>query len=111
MALKVRLTFVPQQGPQHAFITSPCDITVYGGSRGGGKTYGSLGDFFIHAEEHGQDARGLIVRKSREDLKDTIAIGQIMYGNSAKWNEKGSYFRFYNGARLYAAYLEKDKDA
>jgi len=108
---RVRLSFTPQAGPQVAFLRCPADIVVYGGSRGGGKTYAVLGEFWLHAEEHGVYARGLIVRKSREDLKDTIAQAQIMYGSAAKWIEKGAYFRFSNGARLYAAYLEKDKDA
>lgn len=33
---KINLSFIPQEGPQVAFIRSPCDITVYGGARGGG---------------------------------------------------------------------------
>jgi len=31
---KVRFGFVPQAGPQQAFIECPCDIVVYGGARG-----------------------------------------------------------------------------
>lgn len=107
----VRLGFVPQAGPQMAFIQSPCDITIFGGSRGGGKTYAALGDFFIHAEDHGMAARGLMVRKTREDLKDTQATALLMYGNAATWRDKGSFFEFHNGARLYLAYLENDRDA
>lgn len=110
-ARRIKLSFVPQPGPQVAFLKCPCDIVVYGGARGGGKTYSVLGEFWIHAEENGVAARGLIVRKSREDLKDTIAIAAVMYGNAAKWIEKGAYFRFHNGARLYAAYLENERDA
>lgn len=107
----VDLRFSPQPGPQTAFIHSPCDITVYGGARGGGKTLGALGDFWLHAEAYGQRARGLMVRKTREDLKDTILTGQIMFGSAAHYHEKGNYFRFKNGARLYCAYLENDDDA
>jgi hypothetical protein len=108
---RIRVSFAPQEGPQAAYIDSPFDITVYGGARGGGKTFGSLGDFFIHAMEHGVDARGLMVRKTREDLNDTIAIAEVMYAGTAKWTDKGSFFRFSNGARLYCAYLERDQDA
>ncbi|MDO6383432.1 terminase large subunit domain-containing protein [Leptospira santarosai] len=32
----------PQPGPQEAFLASPADITFYGGSAGGGKSYGLL---------------------------------------------------------------------
>jgi hypothetical protein len=110
-ALQIDVGFVPQRGPQTAFIHCPCDIVIFGGARGGGKTHGSLGDFWIHAEDYGQHARGLMVRKTREDLKDTIAAGVIMYGSAAKWREKGGFFHFTNGARLYCAYLETDRDA
>lgn len=103
--------FVPQEGPQTAFITCPADVIVFGGARGGGKTTGSLGDFWIHAEKYGPWARGLMVRKSREDLKDTIAAGEEMYAGVARWTVKHSHFKFANGAKLYCAYLEKDSDA
>jgi hypothetical protein len=111
MNVTVRLGFVPQPGPQTAFIKCPVDIVIYGGARGGGKTYASLGEFWIHAEDHGPDAVGLIVRRSREDLKDTIATATRMYGNAARYSEKGNVFRFHNGARLNCAYLENDRDA
>lgn len=103
--------FIPQPGPQTAFVNSPVDITVYGGARGGGKTCASLGDFFIHAEDYGVHARGLMVRKTREDLKDTISAGMSMFGTAAAWREKGGYFAFTSGAKLYCAYLETDADA
>jgi hypothetical protein len=110
-AVRIRVGFQPQAGPQEAFIQSPTDITIYGGARGGGKTYATLGDWFLHAEQHGEHARGLMIRKTREDLKDTIATATIMYAGSARWIEKGAYFRFTNGARLYCAYLENEADA
>jgi hypothetical protein len=111
MNIVVRLGFVPQPGPQTAFIKCPTDIVIYGGARGGGKTYASLGEFWIHAEDHGAHAVGLIVRRSREDLKDTIATAIRMYGNAAVYSEKGNVFKFHNGARLNCAYLENDRDA
>ena len=51
VSIEVEPGFAPQPGPQTAFINCPADITVYGGARGGGKTFGSLGDFWIHAED------------------------------------------------------------
>jgi hypothetical protein len=108
---RVSLGFVPQAGPQTAYIHSPFDITVMGGARGGGKTHGSLGDFWIHAEQYGQRAVGLMIRKTREDLKDTIRTGRLMYGAAAKYFKSGNYFLFSNGAILYCAYLENEDDA
>ena len=44
--------FVPQEA-QMPYILSPADITVFGGARGGGKTFGSLGDWWLHSEAYG----------------------------------------------------------
>jgi hypothetical protein len=103
MAGRIQIRFVPQPA-QMAYIDSPADITVFGGARGGGKTYASLGDFWLHAEDHGKDARGLMVRKTRTDLKDTIHTAINLYGNAASWREHGAFFDFRNGARLMASW-------
>jgi hypothetical protein len=34
-----------------------------------------------------------------------------MYGRAARYMEKGNFFKFHNGARLYCAYLENEADA
>ena len=108
---QVEIGFVPQAGPQQAFVDCPCDIVIFGGARGGGKTHGSLGEWWIHSEDYGSEAKGLMVRKTREDLRDTINAGMAMFGAAAKWTEKGSYFRMANGGTLTCAYLENDQDA
>ena len=79
---QVELGFVPQEGPQQAFVDCPCDVVIFGGARGGGKTYASLGEWWIHSEDYGPDARGLMVRKTREDLRDTINAGMQMFGHA-----------------------------
>src|SRR6185436_13432401 len=107
---QVEQRFVPQPR-QRAYITCPADIVCFGGARGGGKTHGSLGDFWIHSEIHGPHANGLMLRKTRTDLKDTIAKAAQLYSNAAEWHEHGNYFQFVNGARLYMAYLENERYA
>ncbi len=107
----VDLGFVPQEGPQQAFVDCPCDIVIFGGARGGGKTYASLGEWWIHSEDYGSLAKGLMVRKTREDLRDTINAATQMFGAAAQWKEKGGYFQMANGGRLTCAYLENDADA
>lgn len=109
--MKIVHGFIPQRGPQHAFVTCPADIVVYGGARGGGKSYATLGEFWLHSEDWGSEAKGLMVRKTREDLKDTIEMALEMYGSAAIWNEQKKMFRFRNGAVLNMAYLEHDTDA
>ena len=110
-AIEIEIGFRPQPGPQQAFIDSPADITIYGGARGGGKSFAALGDFWLHAEEFGPHARGLMIRRHRVDLRDTIVIAQRLYGSAAKWKEHGSYFQFESGSRLDMAYLESEADA
>ena len=93
----------PQPGPQAAFIQCTADVVCYGGARGGGKSWAIALDFWLHAERHGEDARGLILRKTREDLKDFIDTAGRMYAGSARYSEKGNFFKFTTGAKLSAA--------
>lgn len=107
----VEIGFTPQAGPQQAFVDCPADVVIFGGARGGGKTHGALGEWWIHSETYGTGARGLMVRKTREDLRDTIQTAMQMFGAAASWKEKGGYFQMANGGRLTCAYLESDQDA
>jgi len=109
--MKIVTGFKPQPGPQHHFLTCPADIVVYGGARGGGKSFASLGEFWCHSEDWGPAAKGLMLRRSREDLKDTIDVARQMYGDAAEWKDKEKQFRFRNGAVFHMAYLENDADA
>jgi hypothetical protein len=52
-----------------------------------------------------------MLRRSREDLKDTIDVARQMYGSAAEWKDKEKQFRFQNGAVFHMAYLESDADA
>ena len=102
----------PQRGPQTAFVEcTSVDIVCYGGARGGGKSWAMALDFWLHAERFGLDAKGLMLRKTREDLKDFIDLASRMYGSAARYMEKGNTFRFGNGAKLVCAYLENEGDA
>ena len=67
-------------------------------------------DFFLHAERYGPDAKGLMLRKTREDLKDTIDLATRMY-RLGGYREKGNVFHFANGARLVMRLPGERKDA
>jgi hypothetical protein len=111
-ALLRRLTWAPQTGPQHAFVTCPIFEVVYGGARGGGKTDASLGDFALHARAHGANAKGLFVRRTRVALEPTIARARQLYlPLGVEWLQQRSMFRWPNGAVLYFRYLDRDADA
>lgn len=101
-----------QEGPQTALITCPVFEVFYGGARGGGKTDGVLGEFIRHAEDHGENAIGLMVRRTLKQLTETIERSKVIYRPlGAEFHEQDKLWRFPNGARLRFAYLERDSDA
>lgn len=102
----------PHKGPQTALLTCPVFEVFYGGARGGGKTDGALGEFVVHADIHGEHAIGLMIRRTRVELVETIERSKQIYGPlGGTYGEKDSMWRFPNGARLRFAYLERDADA
>ena len=102
----------PQPGPQTHLLTCPIFEVLYGGARGGGKTDGMLGEWVSHAGTHGTAASGLMVRRSRTELYDTIERSRVLYSRlGATFNETEKLWRFTNGARLRFAFLENDSDA
>jgi hypothetical protein len=104
--------WAPQKGPQSEFVASEVFEVVYGGARGGGKTDGVLGEFALHATQHGAGARGLLVRRTRTALEPTIARAREIYRpQGAAWLDGKSRFQWPNGARLYCKHLDNDADA
>jgi hypothetical protein len=84
----------------------------FGGARGGGKTDGVLGDFLEHADAYGKDAIGLMIRRQRTELVETIERSKAIY-TPLGWtfHEQDKMWRAPDGARLRFAYLERDSDA
>lgn len=105
------LAWAPQAGPQEAFVNCPLSDVVYGGARGGGKTDAAVGEWAIHAERYGADAKGLIVRKTQIALEKTIERAKQVYRGLATWQESKRRFMWNNGATIYYRYLERDEDA
>lgn len=100
------------QPRQQAFIDCPVFEVLYGGARGGGKTDAVLGEFAEHAARYGEHAIGLMVRRERTQLIETIERSRVIYTPlGATFQETEKMWRFPNGARLRFAYLERDSDA
>jgi len=100
------------QERQAALISCPVFECLFGGARGGGKTDGMLGDFISHADLYGENAIGLMVRRERTQLLETIERSKAIYGLLGwKFHEQDKMWRSPNGARLRFAYLERDSDA
>lgn len=102
----------PNAGPQTAFIACPIFEIFFGGARGGGKTAGSLGDWASHSSLYDENARGLMVRRTRTELADTILESKLMYRPlGAKFHEQDKIWTMPNGAVFRFAFLENDADA
>lgn len=102
----------PQAGPQTWLLQCPVFETLFGGARGGGKSDGILGEWAAHADEYGDRAIGLCVRRERIQLTELIERSKVLYTPlKAKFSEIDKMWRFPNGARLRFAYLENDNDA
>ena len=107
-----RAAWVAQEGPQTALITCPIFEVFYGGARGGGKTDGVLGEFVRHADKYGEHAIGIMFRRERVQLIETIERSRAIYVPlGCVFHEQDKYWKFANGARLRFAYLERDADA
>src|SRR5262249_26118920 len=73
---------------------------------------GMLGEWASHADLHGKNAVGLMVRRERVQLLETIERSREIYGPlGARYNDQDKMWRWSNGARLRFAYLECDADA
>ena len=111
-ATEYAIGWEPQPGPQTALLACPVFEVFFGGARGGGKTDGMLGEWASHADLHGKNAVGLMVRRERVQLLETIERSRQIYGPiGARYNDQDKMWRWPNGARLRFAYLERDADA
>ena len=108
----MEITWRPNPGPQTFMIMCPVFELLFGGSRGGGKSSGMLGEWLNHSSMYANGANGLMVRRSLVELQDTIRESKMMYGPiGATYNETGKKWTMQNGATLTFAFLENDEDA
>lgn len=102
----------PNPGPQTWALSCPVFDLLYGGARGGGKSVFLVLDWLAHASRCGGKARGLLLRRTRPQLKDLLAtMEKIMRPLGwvfavSEWTWTGP-----DGSQLVMAYLERDADA
>lgn len=103
--------FSPNPGPQTEFLAANEREVLYGGSAGGGKSYGLLADPMRYFGN--TNFNGIILRRTNDELRELIWKSQEIYPKAypgAKWQEKKSQWVFPSGARLWMTYLERDED-
>lgn len=97
---------------QAGFIASPARETLFGGSRGGGKTFAVIIDWLVHSEAFERDAKGIVLRRSLVELDDFIETAKdVLEAAGHRWLEQKKSFVSPKGAVLRCRYLDNDKDA
>lgn len=102
----------PQPGPQYDFLSSEADITIYGGSAGGGKTYALLLEALWGHDVSGYSA--VIFRKNANQVRNPGGLwdnsaelyrdfGGIPKESSLEWD-------FPSGAVIKFAHMDMEKD-
>lgn len=108
----INLVWRPQRGPQSLLIACPADDILFGGARGGGKTDALLGDAGIYSQQHAPHFRGMLIRRTYDELDEVVARSQELFlPLGAKWQAGRYTWRFPWGGFLKMRYLKRDEDA
>ncbi len=102
----------PQPGPQAAFLSSNADIAIYGGSAGGGKSFGLLFDPIRHMSN--PEFQGVILRREMpmitnpgglwdESVKLYRALGASPNSTRREW-------KFPSGMSMKFSHLQLEDD-
>ena len=106
-----KVIFKPNPGPQTEFLASSEQEVLYGGAAGGGKSYAMVADpvrYFNNPK-----FKGLLVRRSTEELRELIAISKELYPKAIpgiKFLERDKTWVTPQGATLWMSYLDRDDD-
>jgi hypothetical protein len=112
MAEEVRGLWSPQPGPQSFAATCPADHTMFGGSRGGGKTDCAIGRQIHGAEVYGPHWNGLVVRRKYKDFGEfrrriDELIGMGLPAERVGGDNQANTIRFKNGAQISMVAIQR----
>ena len=100
-----------QAGSQENALSCPAQLLIYGGKRGGAKSYSLL----MEALEDilNKNFRALILRNEKPDLGDLVEVSYELYGQYGEYNKSliDMTWNFYSGAKLKFSYYEGDYEA
>lgn len=100
---------------QNRLLSLPEELDAFaGGGRGGGKSYGLALLALRHAEQYGDRARVLYLRKTYKGLADfelvTRELFGLAYGTEARYNAAEHVWKLPNGAYVELGQLESHAD-
>lgn len=92
----------PQPGPQLAAVEARwCPRLLYGGARGGGKSYYLLMDYLQDVPTYGEGWQGIYVRKTYPELEQAIRDSHALFPQTgATFFKQPKEWRWPNGATL-----------
>lgn len=104
------LKIIAQRGCQEKFLSSSSDITIFGGSRGGSKSFSLLMESL--KDIYNPYYNSILLRNEKDDLLDLINTSYILYGQMGQYNKSISDMTWYfkNGGKLKFSYLADSYD-
>jgi phage terminase large subunit-like protein len=106
------MTLKPQPGPQERYLASRAFFTLFGGARGGGKTFGAGLD--MHRYVTVPKYRGCVIRRLYPDMIASGGVWETMSDMSrqlgARVRESPYDARWPNGAAITFRNMQLDKD-
>lgn len=110
--MKEEIRIAPQSGPQQMFLGTNADICVYGGSAGGGKSWGLLLEPLRHVSK--PKFRGVIFRRTYPQVTNPGGLWdesmKIYPLAGAESRVQALSWLFPSGARIKFAHLQHDGD-
>lgn len=104
-----RLVLKPQAGPQEDFMSRVEDEVLYGGSKGGGKTYALLLESLRQVEN--PSYRGIIFRRTFPKLSEIIDRSQQFFpALGARYKSDTHTWKFPSGAIIRFAHCQTEAD-
>lgn len=95
---------------QIEFFKSEALHTMYGGARGGGKSWAGRRKAVLLCMRY-EGLRGLLLRRTYTELRNNHILPlQAELNGYAKWRDKDKAFVFPNGSRLTLGYCDNDND-
>lgn len=105
LVISAMVFWSPQPGPQAFAAVSPASITLFGGSRGGGKSDCLLGRQIHGAEKWGNKWNGLVIRRKYKDFAELRRridelIRDGLPAERIGGDQQTNHIRFKNGAAV-----------
>jgi len=93
-------------------LICPANELLFGGARGGGKSYGGIIDFMKQIPVLGGRSKGIAFRKTYRELDDIVEkCKDLLVPLDFAYHKGDNYFQHPSGAKYILSYMERPEDA